>query len=327
MTTHISKTLILCLALAITLGACDSAEPESTTGTNTGLDLETERPSAGERATTEIERRGDSAPESPSEESAPTDPEDSEPRAPLEEESATPTVEPNQEEANREEEAPSGEEREPTDEEEVVTPTEEEEEETTPIEEEAQEDETADPGEGDPFVEAPGSTCGEALSLSDSGALLGEGGSEHTWTANGLFEGADNYNPLDTSGKAPGCSLVYDAKGSDVVFSVTLQPGERIDVLYVAVPTDVPAAMYFLDSCPEGTWPDFDESGMCGSNEYVAQGFCGFSGSCEPLSLSLTHPWILDGEATGPKQYWLVLDALESGASEWVIDWSITQAN
>ena len=199
MTTHISKTLILCLALAITLGACDSAEPESTTGTNTGPDLETERPSAGERSTTELERSGDSAPESPSEESVPTRPEDSEPQAPAEEEIATPTEEPTQEE-----EAPSVEEREPTDEEEVVTPTEEEEEETTPIEEEAQEDEPADPGEGDPFVEAPGSTCGEALSLSDSGALLGEGGSEHTWTANGLFEGADDYNPLDTSGKAPG---------------------------------------------------------------------------------------------------------------------------
>ena len=65
---------------------------------------------------------------------------------------------------------------------------------------------------------------------------------------------------------------------------------------------------------------------MCGSNEYVAQGFCGFAGNCEPLALSLTHPWLIDGEMSGPKQYWLVLDALEAGANEWVIDWSISQS-
>ena len=162
--------------------------------------------------------------------------------------------------------------------------------------------------------------CTTALDLSEIGMAITEPPFDFQWTATGELGQSNDYNPYMDSGMAPGCSLVYDAIGSEVAFRFTLEPGERIEVRYLSLPLDTVGAIYFLDSCPDATWPDYDESGMCGSAEYKSQGFCSV-GNCNPLDMSLTHPEFLDGEPTGNGTYWLVLDSLEDAATGWAMDW------
>ena len=137
------------------------------------------------------------------------------------------------------------------------------------------------------------------------------------------FGANDDYNPLDSSGKQPGCSLVYDAFGKDVVFKVTLQPGETL-YTRLAVPFEVAGGIYLLDDCSASpAWPDLDQSGMCGSNEYASHGWCGFV-TCDPLDWNFEWPMFLNGMPTQAKDFYLVIDEVGADTgSEFTLEWRI----
>ena len=124
-------------------------------------------------------------------------------------------------------------------------------------------------------------------------------------------------------GLPPSCSVVYDASGLEVVFAVDLAPGETLRMLLTVTPDSLPGALYLLDSCPEATWPDYDGSGLCGSNEYRSGGWCSVFG-CDPLDFEFTHPTELSGAPTTTQRYWLVIDTLgREDNTTWTLEWQI----
>lgn len=135
--------------------------------------------------------------------------------------------------------------------------------------------------------------------------------------------GATNdYNPLTAGGLPPSCSVVYDGRGKEVVYAITLQPGDRLK-LRGELAGGKQVGLYVLDTCPGGSWPDFDGSGACGSNEYAA-GFCGPLG-CDPAALTITYPTMLGGQPTQPAMFWLVVDEVGGdGATSFTLDWQLT---
>ena len=68
----------------------------------------------------------------------------------------------------------------------------------------------------------------------------------------------DDYNPMQTSGKLPGCSLVFDATGNELVYAVKLNPGDTLRMRYEAMPNTASGALYIIDDCTELSWPDYD---------------------------------------------------------------------
>ncbi|MDQ3367776.1 MAG: hypothetical protein M3680_20320 [Myxococcota bacterium] len=138
----------------------------------------------------------------------------------------------------------------------------------------------------------------------------------------GTLGATNDYNPLTAAGLPPSCSVVYDARGKDVVHAITLQPGARLK-LRGELAGGKQVAIYLLDTCPGGSWPDFDASGACGSNEYAA-GFCGPLG-CEPAALTITYPTMVGGQPTQPATFWVVLDEVGGDAATgFILDWQLT---
>ena len=167
-----------------------------------------------------------------------------------------------------------------------------------------------------------GETCSQAIDLANASTAL-EAGSPWPYRLEGSFGESNDYNPLSTSDLQPGCSMVYDATGLDSVVKVDLAPGETISMELFVTPNKSRAALYMLDSCPDATWPDHDESGACGNNEYDAHAFC--MSDCGPLGFQFTHPATLDGEPTASKTYWIVIDTIETTDAEaWSLSWNIT---
>ena len=173
-------------------------------------------------------------------------------------------------------------------------------------------------------VEADGERCETAWSLADISKPLGP---ETGWAFNATssFGDSNDYNPYMDSGLQPGCAMVWDAVGNDVVASVELQPGETLIMEYAVEPDNVPGGLYVVDSCPVRSWPDNDGSGACGDNEYQSQGFCAFS--CVPLQLSVTHPAVdADGNPTTTQTYWVVMDWVGATAgTSWSLNWRIAE--
>lgn len=164
---------------------------------------------------------------------------------------------------------------------------------------------------------AAGETCTGApvLAASSTSPLTG-----YTSRITGALGASNDYNPLDTSGLPPACSIVYDARGHEVVFALTLAPGERLRVRGELADGKQPA-LYLLDACPGATWPDFDGSTRCGSNEYNV-GFCGIGG-CDPAVLDVRYP----ASAQAPRTFYLVIDEVGGAtASGFVIDWSVSSS-
>lgn len=169
-----------------------------------------------------------------------------------------------------------------------------------------------------------GETCESAGSLA-AASLPDEDGS-HAMFVEGVLGSRDDYNPYEESGLPPGCSIVYDASGAEVVYAVLLAPGDTLSMRYVLAPDSAPGGLYLLDGCSPPTWPDYDGSGMCGRNEYVSQGYCGFM-PCEPLELSFTYPEVLGGAATTPRTFFVVLDEVGgSTATGYRLEWTISPA-
>ena len=170
-----------------------------------------------------------------------------------------------------------------------------------------------------------GETCSEAIDLASASTAL-EAGATWPYRLEGSFGLKNDYNPLSSSGMQPGCSTVYDATGLDSVVKVDLAPGETISMELLVTPDSLRGGLYMLDSCPDATWPDYDESGACGDNEYVVHPFC-ITG-CGSLAFQFTHPTALDGEPTSPQTYWIVIDTIETDDAEsWELKWRITESN
>ncbi len=131
------------------------------------------------------------------------------------------------------------------------------------------------------------------------------------------------YNPMSLSPPPlpPGCSIVYDAKGKDVVYAVTLAPGERLK-LRAELADGKRAGIYLLDTCPGGSWPDFDDSKACGNTEYAVGTFnpTGY----DPATLTITYPMTLGGQPTQPFTFWVVVDEVGGDTSTgFTLDWQL----
>ncbi len=164
-----------------------------------------------------------------------------------------------------------------------------------------------------------GERCATARDLTAASTASPVGG--FTGRISGGFGTTDDYNPYKPSNLPPHCSVVYDAKGKDVVYQLVLAPGERFKA-HAELADGKQAAIYLLDSCPAATWPDFDASTACGSNEY-AVGFCGPVG-CDGADLSVLYPTALDGSPTTTKTFWVVIDQVGGAdSSGFVVDWTI----
>ena len=147
-----------------------------------------------------------------------------------------------------------------------------------------------------------GETCETAIDL--IAASEATGSPDYPNAVFGTLGQSNDYNPYQESGLPPACSLVYDAYGKEVVYFIDLEPGEVLELRYLLEPKKNPGGLYLLDSCDPVTWPDYDGSGKCGSNEYKSQGFCGPAAECDPAEINFLYP----KEGVGTKRFWVVLD-------------------
>lgn len=152
---------------------------------------------------------------------------------------------------------------------------------------------------------ATGETCSTARDLIASSSASTITG--YTNEVSAPFGAANDYNPYKSSGLPPACSVVYDASGYDVVYQITLQPGDVLR-LRLELNDGKQAGLYVLNSCPAATWPDFDTTGACGSNEYNV-GFCSIVG-CDPATLTLTNPAMAPAAT-----FWVVADQVGGATS------------
>jgi hypothetical protein len=172
-----------------------------------------------------------------------------------------------------------------------------------------------------PPLEGGGETCEDALDFEDSSQDMNEEDSEYAHVIDGRFGARNDYNPLDTSGLAPGCSVVYDAIGRDVVYAVDMTPGDRI-LFRLSMPPGSAGGLYFMDSCENGTWPDTDMSGACGRDEYRSHGNCDFN-DCRSLLWEFEWPLAIDGQPTEAKTLFLVIDEVRTAnAEEFRLEWT-----
>ena len=101
----------------------------------------------------------------------------------------------------------------------------------------------------------PAETCAGAPLLAELSVPmeLPAGGLTHvTFTP---FGASNDDNPLQGAGLPPACSLVYDARGRDVIYAVHLEPGQTLVTRTVIEPDGLPAGIYLLEDCETGRWP------------------------------------------------------------------------
>lgn len=172
-----------------------------------------------------------------------------------------------------------------------------------------------------PPVMASPETCTGAPTLAASSVASPLSG--YTSRVAAAFGASNDYNPLSSSGLPPHCSVVYNAAGNELAYAITLQPGSRLRAR-AELAGGKQAALYLLNACPQATWPDFDGTGACGSNEY-AVGFCGAIG-CDPAMLDVRYPTSLGGQPTTTATFWLVVDQVGAAdATGFTLDWQLIQ--
>jgi len=161
-----------------------------------------------------------------------------------------------------------------------------------------------------------GETCEDAVDLE---AVSEPTFSDYAFVVSGALGSVNDYNPLMDSGLPPACSIVYDAKGKERVYYLDLAPGEELELRMALTPATRPAGLYILDGCDPVTWPDYDGSGKCGSNEYASEGFCGPVAECDPVELRVLH----DADANGIRRFYVVVDEVAGdGATGFVLYWN-----
>ncbi|MEE2788538.1 MAG: CpcT/CpeT family chromophore lyase [Myxococcota bacterium] len=178
-------------------------------------------------------------------------------------------------------------------------------------------DETAD------VVLRGGETCVDAIALEDASEPLDPMVSSYTHRIVSTFGATDDYNPQQDSGLAPGCSIVYSASGHEVVFQMTLQPGQSLDMRLTMSRRQSPGGLYMLNGCDPVTVPDFDGNGLCGDDIYQAVGHCG--AGCGPLAWNFTWPALAsDGLPNDVQNFFLVVDEVGAAqAGHFTLDWRL----
>jgi hypothetical protein len=169
-------------------------------------------------------------------------------------------------------------------------------------------------------AESSGETCADAVDLE---AASEPTFSDYAYVVSGPLGESNDYNPFIDSGLPPACSIVYDAKGKERVYYIDLAPGEELELRMALTPATRPAGLYVLDGCDPVTWPDYDGSGKCGSNEYASEGFCGPVAECDPVELSVLH----DADATETRRFYVVVDEVAGdGATGFLLYWNRVEA-
>ena len=166
-------------------------------------------------------------------------------------------------------------------------------------------------------------TCVGAPFLAEVSAPMETPAGGRTQVVAGAFGGRNDYNPLQGEGLPPSCSIVYDAVGRDVVFSIALEPGQTLVTRLVALPDGHAPGIYLLDDCEAGTWPDVDGSTLCGDNEYGTPGRCNF-GYCDPFDWRFTWPAAINGVPTHLRTFSLVVDEVGTDTAEsFSLEWGV----
>ncbi len=172
-----------------------------------------------------------------------------------------------------------------------------------------------------------GETCTNAIDLLSASVPSTSTG--FTFHVAGGYGASNDYNPYKSASPPlpPSCSFVYDAAGQEVVYRVTLNPGDKLALRYAASPASAVPGIYLLDSCgATPTWPDYDASGGCGNNEYRSPGFCSL-GLCDPVDFTFTYPTMLSGAPTVPRTFYVVLDQVGgANATGYQLEWKVTPA-
>jgi hypothetical protein len=166
-------------------------------------------------------------------------------------------------------------------------------------------------------------TCVNAPTLSAVSTPIAQPRRHYTQVLTGPIGSQNDYNPYRTSGLPPACSPVFDALGNDVVYEVTLLPGQTLHTRLSLTPASAIPAIYIIEGCPVTGWPDIDESTLCGDNEYATNGFC-FGNNCDPLEWSFTWPTAIGGIQTDASTFYLVVDEVTAtNATDFSLEWSI----
>ena len=166
-----------------------------------------------------------------------------------------------------------------------------------------------------------GERCDVAPRLDEVSTSL-PAGSTYSNVVTGAFGETNDYNPYQDAEPQlpPACSIVFDAAGAEVVYALTLNPGETLDLEYSVEPFNLRPAVYLLDGCGTApSSPDFDASGACGSNEYATAPFC--IAGCGPLAHSFTYPAVVNGQPTAAQTFFLVLDTLNATGTSFELRW------
>lgn len=172
-----------------------------------------------------------------------------------------------------------------------------------------------------PALPPPGETCATAPELATASMDL-TNDPKYAHQARGHFGASNDYNPNESASPVlpPNCSMVYDARGKEVVYAVTLDPGQTLKMRLTPSSTGVRTAIYVLDGCtPLVTWPDYDASGHCGDNEFTV---------AEGIGASYWYPvewtWTYPINFTGSRTFYFVLDQLEGdNAGYFSFDWVV----
>ena len=190
----------------------------------------------------------------------------------------------------------------------------------------AAEDTGPEPGPDTTPQPGAAETCAEARPLFEISEEIEERRDIYTHRLVDVFGQSNDYNPYMDSGQEPGCSLVFDAMGNEVVYQIGLEPGQTLEVQLVLEPATSIPAVYVTQGCPIAGWPDLDESGLCGSNEYFTEGFCPI-GNCAPMKWSYTWPTSIGGRPTDRATLFLVLDEIGAAAAEgFELQWTLVDA-
>jgi hypothetical protein len=170
---------------------------------------------------------------------------------------------------------------------------------------------------------ADGESCTTAYGLLAAATASSVAGYDYSVT--GTFGATNDYNPYNGASPQlpPACSYVYDADGNELVYEIELEPGDDLVLRYDVQPNSVAGGIYLLDECGATvSWPDYDGSGACGSNEYRSQGYCGALG-CDPIEWTFSYPEELDGNPTSTRTFWLVVDHLAGSPTGFELDFRI----
>jgi hypothetical protein len=168
-----------------------------------------------------------------------------------------------------------------------------------------------------------GETCLAAADLIAASVPKVSADAGYAFRVDAPYGKVNNYSPYNGDPEPPNCSVVYSVPGNDVVYAVTLNPGQKIDLQVSLDVSRAQASVYVLDTCDPPTIRDGDKTGSCGSNEFNVSS-CGAI-SCDPAKMTFLHPLMIEGVPTQTRQFWIVVDKGPGlDAANFHLDWKKT---